>query len=177
MFGAFGQQLVIGIDRRQGPAIRREPGNNGGGVHQSALSETDNPLHFQFAVSTGMTVGTGPTPERGRGVSAGFDRDDVGADRAHYQRRGDPCIDVSGVHGPVQQQDIDHLVPRRMAWFGLIGGPLLLVGQLGVLFDLWEAGSAASVLVVPEAIWELFVGFYCAFRGFRRDSPILSHEP
>lgn len=69
------------------------------------------------------------------------------------------------------------LVPRRMAWFGLIGGPLLLIGQLGVLFDLWEAGSAASVLVAPEAIWELFVGFYCALRGFRRDSPILSREP
>ena len=69
------------------------------------------------------------------------------------------------------------LVPRRMAWFGLIGGPLLLIGQLGVLFDLWKAGSAARVLVVPEAIWELFVGFYCAIRGFRRDSPILSREP
>ena len=69
------------------------------------------------------------------------------------------------------------LVPRRMAWFGLIGGPLLLIGQLGVLFDLWDAGSAASVLVAPEAIWELFVGFYCAIRGFRPDSPILSREP
>ena len=69
------------------------------------------------------------------------------------------------------------LVPRRMAWFGLIGGPLLLIGQVGVLFDLWDAGSAARVLVAPEAIWELFVGFYCAIRGFRRDSPILSREP
>lgn len=69
------------------------------------------------------------------------------------------------------------LVPRRMAWFGLIGGPLLLIGQLGVLFDLWDAGSAARVLVAPEAIWELFVGFYCALRGFRRESPILSREP
>src|ERR687894_2333423 len=52
------------------------------------------------------------------------------------------------------------LVPRRMAWFGLIGGPLLLIGNVGVLFDLWDAGSAARVLVAPEAIWELFVGFY-----------------
>jgi Domain of unknown function (DUF4386) len=52
------------------------------------------------------------------------------------------------------------LVPRRMAWFGLIGGPLLLIGQLGVLFDLWDAGSAVLVLVAPEAFWELFVGFY-----------------
>ncbi len=69
------------------------------------------------------------------------------------------------------------LVPRRMAWFGLIGGPLLLIGQLGMLFELWDTGSAARVLVVPEAIWELFVGFYCATRGFRRDSPLLSREP
>jgi hypothetical protein len=69
------------------------------------------------------------------------------------------------------------LVPRRMAWFGLIGGPLLLIGQVGVLFDLWEAGSAARVFVAPEAIWELFVGFYCAIRGFKHDSPILSREP
>ena len=69
------------------------------------------------------------------------------------------------------------LVPRRMALFGLIGGPLLLIGQLGVLFDVWDAGSAARVLVAPEAIWELFVGFYCAIRGFKHDSPILSREP
>jgi hypothetical protein len=69
------------------------------------------------------------------------------------------------------------LVPRRMALFGLIGGPLLLIGQVGMLFDLWDAGSAARVLVAPEAIWELFVGFYCAIRGFRHDSPILSPQP
>ena len=30
------------------------------------------------------------------------------------------------------------LVPRRMAWFGLIGGPLLLFGNFGVLFDWWD---------------------------------------
>ena len=37
------------------------------------------------------------------------------------------------------------LVPRRMAWLGLIGGPVLLVGNLGVLFDLWEqTGAVAS---------------------------------
>ena len=27
------------------------------------------------------------------------------------------------------------LVPRRMAWLGMIGGPLLLIGNVGVLFD------------------------------------------
>ena len=33
------------------------------------------------------------------------------------------------------------LVPRRMAWLGLIGGPLLLIGNMGVLFDWWEQTS------------------------------------
>jgi hypothetical protein len=66
------------------------------------------------------------------------------------------------------------LVPRRMAWFGLVGGPLLLIGNLGVLFDLWDQSGAVSVLVVPEFIWEAFLGIYCAGWGFRRDSPILS---
>jgi hypothetical protein len=65
------------------------------------------------------------------------------------------------------------LVPRRMAWFGLIGGPLLLFGNFGVLFDWWEQTSAVSLLVIPEIIWEAFLGIYCAIWGFRRDSPIV----
>jgi hypothetical protein len=68
------------------------------------------------------------------------------------------------------------LVPRRMAWFGLIGGPLLLIGNLGVLFDVWEQASAVTLLVIPEFIWEAFLGIYCAIWGFRRDSPILSPQ-
>ncbi len=65
------------------------------------------------------------------------------------------------------------LVPRRMAWFGLIGGPLLLFGSFGVLFDWWDQASAVSILAVPEIIWEAFLGIYCAIWGFRKDSPIL----
>ena len=65
------------------------------------------------------------------------------------------------------------LVPRRMAWFGLIGGPLLLFGNFGVLFDWWEQTGMVSLLVVPEFIWEAFLGIYCAIWGFRRDSPIV----
>ena len=69
------------------------------------------------------------------------------------------------------------LVPRRMAWLGLIGGPLLLFGNFGVLFDWWKQTGAVSLLVIPEFIWEAFLGIYCAIWGFRRDSPILSREP
>src|SRR6478735_5799130 len=66
------------------------------------------------------------------------------------------------------------LVPRRMAWLGLIGGPLLFLANVGVLFDLWNAGSTVRALAtIPEFIWELFLGVYCAIWGFRKDSPII----
>jgi len=65
------------------------------------------------------------------------------------------------------------LVPRPWPWLGLIGGPLLLLGNIGVLFDWWDQTGAVSILVIPEFIWEAFLGIYCAIWGFRRDSPIL----
>jgi hypothetical protein len=68
------------------------------------------------------------------------------------------------------------LVPRRMAWLGLIGGPLLALGNFGVLFDWWDQTGLVNVLVIPEFIWEAFLGIYCAIWGFRRDSPILRPE-
>jgi hypothetical protein len=66
------------------------------------------------------------------------------------------------------------LVPRRMAWLGLIGGPLLLIGNTGVLFDWWDPAGAVTVLLIPEFLWELSLGIYAAVWGFRRDAPILS---
>jgi len=67
------------------------------------------------------------------------------------------------------------LVPRRVAWLGLIGGPLLLISSIGTLFQWWDSsGPVPSLLVVPEFVWEAFLGIYCTIWGFRRDSPILS---
>ena len=66
------------------------------------------------------------------------------------------------------------LVPRPWPWLGLIGGPLLLLGNIGVLFDWWDQTGLVNVLVVPEFVWEAFLGIYCAIWGFRRDSPLLS---
>jgi hypothetical protein len=69
------------------------------------------------------------------------------------------------------------LVPRRMAWLGLIGGPLLLFSSIGTLFDWWGAGTTVpALLVIPEFLWELSLGVYAAVWGFRRDAPILSAE-
>jgi hypothetical protein len=68
------------------------------------------------------------------------------------------------------------LVPRRMTWLGLIGGPLLLIGNLGVLFDWYDQTGPVSLLVIPEFLWELFLGIYAAVWGFRAASPILRDD-
>lgn len=70
------------------------------------------------------------------------------------------------------------LVPRGMAWLGLIGGPLIILSGIGVLFDWWDAGDTVQALAtIPEFLWELSLGIYAAVWGFRRDSPILSRGP
>jgi len=69
------------------------------------------------------------------------------------------------------------LIPRPLALLGLIAGPVLLVGNLGVLFGLWETTSVVGLLVIPEFAWELSLGIYAAIWGFRRSAPILSRSP
>jgi Domain of unknown function (DUF4386) len=65
------------------------------------------------------------------------------------------------------------LVPRGMAWFGLIGGPLIILSFVLQLFDVYDNGStASSLLALPEIVWEVFLGIYCAWKGFRAASPI-----
>ena len=69
------------------------------------------------------------------------------------------------------------LVPRGMAWLGLIGGPLIILSGIGSLFGWWDAGSTVpAITVIPEFLWELSLGIYAAVWGFRRDSPILSRD-
>jgi hypothetical protein len=68
------------------------------------------------------------------------------------------------------------LVPRGMAMLGLIGGPLIVLSGIGVLFDAWDAGGTVqSLATIPEFLWELSLGIYCAVKGFKR-SPILSGD-
>src|SRR3954464_5264011 len=69
------------------------------------------------------------------------------------------------------------LVPRRAAWLGLIGGPLLIVTGTAVMFGGDHPSdtlkSLQGIATIPEALWELFLGVYCTFKGFRPSSPIL----
>lgn len=67
------------------------------------------------------------------------------------------------------------LVPRWMAMLGLVGGPLIILTFVGTLFSAWDAGTTVpAITVIPEFLWELSLGIYCAVWGFRRDAPILS---
>jgi hypothetical protein len=66
------------------------------------------------------------------------------------------------------------LVPRRMAWLGLVGGPLIIASGTAVLFGVdHKSGSLQGIATIPEFLWELFLGLYCTFKGFRPSSPIL----
>jgi len=72
------------------------------------------------------------------------------------------------------------LVPRRAAWLGLIGGPLIIVSGTAVMFGVDHPSntlhSLQGVATIPEFLWELFLGVYCTFKGFRPSSPILRED-
>jgi hypothetical protein len=60
------------------------------------------------------------------------------------------------------------LVPRGMAVLGLIGGPLLILSFVLILFGAYDNGSGPSfVLALPEIAWELSLAIYCAWKGFK----------
>jgi len=66
------------------------------------------------------------------------------------------------------------LVP--LAWLGLVGGPLLIASGIVVLFGVEDPGGPIQGLAtIPEILWELLLGIYCTFRGFRQ-SPILRED-
>jgi len=67
-------------------------------------------------------------------------------------------------------------VPKRMALFGLIGGPLAFIGGIMVLFDILEPLSPGLfALTALEIIWELFITIYAIFKGFK-PSPLFDSE-
>src|SRR5580765_131242 len=60
------------------------------------------------------------------------------------------------------------LVPQRMTWLGLIGGPLIIVSGTAVMFASDHPSntlhSLQGLATVPEFLWELFLGLYCTFK-------------
>ena len=67
------------------------------------------------------------------------------------------------------------LVPPRLALFGLVGGPLIIISGALVILDVIEAGGAVQALMtIPEFIWELSIGIYLIVKNYRTSSPALA---
>lgn len=59
------------------------------------------------------------------------------------------------------------LVPRGLAMLGLVGGPLVVLSGIAVMFDVIERGSALQgIATIPEFVWELSFGIYLIVKGF-----------
>ena len=67
-------------------------------------------------------------------------------------------------------------MPRRLALFGVVGGPLIFASAIAVLFGAYEQDSAHALFSVPEAIFEAAFAIYLIGWGFR-PSPVLSGAP
>ena len=60
------------------------------------------------------------------------------------------------------------LVPRAWTWLGLVGGPLIIISGTIVMFGGGHpSGTLQGLATIPEFLWELFLGLYCTFKGFR----------
>jgi hypothetical protein len=69
------------------------------------------------------------------------------------------------------------LVPRKMTWLGLVGGPLIILSGTLVMFGVdHPSGSLQGIATIPEFLWELSLGIYCTVKGFRPSSPILQAD-
>jgi hypothetical protein len=69
------------------------------------------------------------------------------------------------------------LVPRGMPWLGFIGGPLVMITGILVMFDVIpRGGTLQSLGGLFEGAWELSLSIYCIVKGFRASSPLFSSE-
>jgi hypothetical protein len=60
------------------------------------------------------------------------------------------------------------LVPRRLAMFGLVGGPLIIAtGSAAILGLIEPDGAIQNLSAAPEFIWELGLGIYLIVKGFK----------
>jgi hypothetical protein len=69
------------------------------------------------------------------------------------------------------------LVPRGLAMFGLVGGPLIILSGTLVMFDVADLhGTVQGLATIPEFIWELGLGIYATIWGFRRSAILAGYE-
>ena len=69
------------------------------------------------------------------------------------------------------------LVPRWMPALGIIGAPILISFDIGLILGVAQVGTIFHVVaVLPFFIWELVLGLWLTFKGFNENSPIAIAE-
>jgi hypothetical protein len=67
------------------------------------------------------------------------------------------------------------LMPPRLAILGVVGGPLIFISAIFVLFGAYEQNGFHAVLSIPEGAFELAFALYLIIKGFR-SSPVLAAQ-
>jgi hypothetical protein len=63
------------------------------------------------------------------------------------------------------------LVPRRLSLIGIVGGPVLVIGYLAVLFStIDQHGALAGLFALPVAVFEFSLGIWLVAKGFDPDA-------
>jgi hypothetical protein len=66
------------------------------------------------------------------------------------------------------------LVPRAIPVLGLIGAPLFTSWIVGYILGVTDGGSAwHAIAVAPIFVWELSLGLWMTFKGFRKEAPLM----
>lgn len=68
------------------------------------------------------------------------------------------------------------LVPRGMCWIGFVGGPLVMITGILVIFYPDTKDALQGVAGLVEGAWELSLSIYCIVKGFRASSPIFATD-
>jgi len=68
------------------------------------------------------------------------------------------------------------LVPRGLSLIGIIGGPVLIIGDICVLFGLiGQHDPSTGLFAVPVALFEFSLGIYLTVKGFK-STPIVDEN-
>lgn len=82
------------------------------------------------------------------------------------------CVGVNGILLGWMMYRTE-LMPPRLAMLGVIGGPLIFLSAILVLFGAYEQNGFHAVLSIPEGAFELSFALYLIIKGFR-PSPVLA---
>jgi hypothetical protein len=66
------------------------------------------------------------------------------------------------------------LVPRALSLIGLVGAPLLVTGDIAVLFGLiGQRDPSTGLFAVPVALFEFLLGLWLVIKGFNPSAPLI----